>query len=87
MTTKAEANDVRELERLPFEKALEELEKAVEQLESGELALDEQVKCYERGMKLIEVCRARLKDASARIAKVVAAEGEEIEIEELEAPE
>ncbi|MFQ6133631.1 MAG: exodeoxyribonuclease VII small subunit [Armatimonadota bacterium] len=87
MTTNAEADNLDDLEQLPFEKALEELEAAVERLESGELSLDEQVKCYERGMKLIAVCRKRLKDASARIAKVVAAEGDRIEIEELESPE
>lgn len=87
MTKKAGNENLPDPEQLPFEKALEELEKTVEQLESGELTLNEQVKCYERGMKLIEACRARLKDATARIAKVVAAEGDEIVIEEQQPPE
>ena len=69
---------------LSFEQALEELEQVAEDLESGELTLEQQVTRYERGMLLIRACRQKLEQATARIAKVVGVEGDEVEVEEME---
>ncbi len=73
-----------EIAALSFERALEELEQVVDDLESGELKLEEQVARYERGMLLIRACRDKLEQASAKIAKVVGVEGEEVVLEEME---
>jgi exodeoxyribonuclease VII small subunit len=50
-----------------FEASLAELEKIVEQLESGDLPLEESLKLFENGVKLSRVCRDRLSAAERRI--------------------
>ncbi len=50
-----------------FEASLAELEKIVGQLETGELALEESLKLFEKGVKLTRECRERLSDAERRI--------------------
>jgi len=54
-------------EELSFEKAMGELERVVEQLERGNLGLDEALAAYERGIRLIRRCRELLKRAEQRI--------------------
>lgn len=56
---------------LSFEDALKRLEEIVRQLESGEAALDRSIELYEEGDRLRAQCEARLKDAQARIEKIV----------------
>lgn len=51
-----------------FEGALEQLEKLVEQLESGNLPLEKSLSCYEEGKKLVSSCRDILDKAEQRIA-------------------
>lgn len=43
------------------------LEKIVEQMEAGELPLEELIVRYEEGMKLVKVCQERLAAAEQRI--------------------
>lgn len=50
-----------------FEKALTELEKIVEALESGELTLDQALKKYEEGVGLTRACQAKLQEAEKKI--------------------
>ncbi len=50
-----------------FEKALEKLEKIVEELESGSLPLDGSLKRYEDGIKLARECQKRLDKAKGKI--------------------
>ena len=50
-----------------FESSLAELEQIVEQLESGELPLEESLRLFESGVKLSRECRDRLTDAERRI--------------------
>ena len=57
-------------EKLSFEQALEQLEKIVESLESGDTPLSELVDRYEQGTRLIEHCRSKLNDAEIRIQKI-----------------
>lgn len=52
---------------LSFEKALERLEKIVEELENGELALDDSLKRYEEGVRLAKDCQKKLDKAKAKI--------------------
>jgi exodeoxyribonuclease VII small subunit len=52
---------------LKFEKALEELKGIVEKLERGDLELEESLKMFERGVKLMAVCQKKLEDAERRV--------------------
>ena len=58
---------------LSFEDALAELEKIVRQLEEGKGGLDASIKAYERGAALKRHCEAKLKEARARIDKIMLA--------------
>ena len=46
-----------------FEKALEELEGIVEDLESGDLSLENSLKSFEKGVKLARQCQEQLSKA------------------------
>jgi exodeoxyribonuclease VII small subunit len=50
-----------------FEKALGELKGIVDRLERGDLELDESLKLFERGVRLIQVCSKKLEDAQRRV--------------------
>ena len=50
-----------------FEQAMKRLEEIVEQMESGELPLEDLIVRYEEGMKLVQVCQERLASAEKRI--------------------
>ena len=52
---------------IDFEGALEELEGLVEQMESGELTLEQSLKAFERGVKLTRDCQGALQAAELRI--------------------
>ncbi|MBO5417296.1 MAG: exodeoxyribonuclease VII small subunit [Clostridia bacterium] len=47
-------------EKLNYEDAITKLEVIVRQMESGNLALEESVKAYEEGMKLVRFCEKEL---------------------------
>jgi len=50
-----------------FEAAISELESIVKKLEEGDLALEQSLALYERGVQLSRFCHARLEDAERRI--------------------
>lgn len=52
---------------MKFEDALKKLEKIVEDLESGELSLDEALKKYQEGIELSRQCSQRLENAKKKI--------------------
>lgn len=63
-------NNTSDIEELPFEKAIQELEEIVGKLEKASVSLDESVKLYERGEALKKRCDALLREAEARIEKI-----------------
>lgn len=60
---------------LSFEDALRELESIVQQLERGQVKLDEAIAAYERGAALKRHCEAKLAEAKAKVDKIVLAAG------------
>ena len=50
-----------------FEAAIVELETIVKKLEEGDLALEQSLVLYERGVQLSRFCHARLEEAERRI--------------------
>lgn len=53
-----------------FEKSLDELEKIVEELQNGDISLDESIKLFERGIKLSDECRKTLETARQKITSL-----------------
>ncbi|WP_116653016.1 exodeoxyribonuclease VII small subunit [Pelagibacterium sediminicola] len=62
-----------DIAEMSFEAALDELEKIVQQLESGRAPLQESIAIYERGEALKRHCEGLLKKAEARIEKITLA--------------
>ena len=58
-----------------FEKSLKKLERIVQELEEGNLSLDEALKKYEEGIGLAKGCSRMLQDAKTRVEKLVKKEG------------
>jgi len=65
----AENNNV-DVKKMPFERAIEELESIVKRLEEGKVPLEESVAIYERGEALKARCEELLRQAEARVEKI-----------------
>ena len=59
-----------DVSQLSFEAALAELEKIVDGLERGDVALDKSIENYERGEALKAHCDKLLKSAETRVEKI-----------------
>lgn len=60
-----------------FEKNLSALEGVVEQLESGQLTLDEAMKAFEKGIALTRECQESLASAEQKVQVLMNQQGEE----------
>jgi exodeoxyribonuclease VII small subunit len=56
---------------MSFEDALAELDRIVRQLETGATRLDESIAAYERGSQLKAHCERKLKEAQAKVDRIV----------------
>jgi exodeoxyribonuclease VII small subunit len=54
-----------------FEVALEELEGVVEQLETGELPLEESLAAFEKGVGLVNYCNQKLTEVEKKVEMLV----------------
>jgi len=54
-------------QKISFEKAMERLEKLVEELEEGGISLEDSLKKFEEGVKLSRLCSDKLKEAQKKI--------------------
>lgn len=50
-----------------FESALEDLESIIEQLESGDLSLDDSLAAFEKGVGLVKYCNQKLNEVESKI--------------------
>lgn len=86
MTTPSETDtpsqDATEL--ADFETSLDELETLVEQMESGDLTLEESLQAFERGVALTRSCQNALKSAELRVQKLTSTGTSEITLGERE---
>ncbi|QIR14027.1 exodeoxyribonuclease VII small subunit [Shewanella aestuarii] len=55
-------------ESLSFEQSLNELETIVSSLEQGEVSLDDALKQFERGIKLVRQSQAKLEQAQQKVS-------------------
>ena len=61
--------------KIDFEKSLTRLETLVHEMESGELALEQMIKHFEEGSKLVTLCSKKLNEVEQKIEKLVKKEG------------
>ena len=54
--------------KLSFEKAIEKLEKLVDELETGELPLDKALAKFEEGIKLSRLCQQKLDETEKKVS-------------------
>jgi exodeoxyribonuclease VII small subunit len=59
-----------DVKTMAFERAIEELETIVKELEGGKVPLEKSVEIYERGEVLKKRCEELLKQAEARVEKI-----------------
>ncbi|MEZ8186079.1 MULTISPECIES: exodeoxyribonuclease VII small subunit [Shewanella] len=55
-------------ENLSFEQSLTELETIIAHLEQGEVSLDDALKQFERGIKLVRQSQAKLEQAQQKVS-------------------
>jgi exodeoxyribonuclease VII small subunit len=58
-----------------FEASLDELEKVVKQLETGDLSLERSIELFERGVNLSDACRKQLEEAETRVEMLLRKDG------------
>ncbi|HEC83001.1 MAG TPA: exodeoxyribonuclease VII small subunit [Firmicutes bacterium] len=68
---------------MKFEDAMKRIEEIVNQLEKGDLPLEQALEHFEEAIKLARICQAKLEDAQQRISKLVR-EGEDFRLEPFE---
>ena len=54
-------------EELPFEEAIKRLEALVRELEGGNAPLDQSLKLFEEGVRLVSSCKEQLDKAEQRV--------------------
>ena len=71
--------------KLDFEKNISVLEDIVSKLESGEVSLDESLKLFEEGVKIIKECNTELDNAEQKVNILLAGKDGSITEEKFEA--
>lgn len=66
----AKANPSVAVKKLKFEDAIEQVESVIDQIESGDIGLEQSLADYERATKLIAHCRSILDVAERRITEL-----------------
>lgn len=69
-----------------FEDCLQRLEKIVDELEKGDLPLEQALKLFEEGMELSNSCRKELESAEGKVEILLKQNGK-MQAEPFEAPE
>ncbi len=73
-------------ENISFEKAIDLLQKQIEQLQNGNLSLEDSLKTFQDAVELSRICNAKLDSAQEEVKKIVADEnGKDYELEDFEA--
>jgi len=72
------------MEKKKYEDKVKELETIINDLENGEIDLDESIKKYIKAMELVKSCDEDLKRVEEQVSKIVLENGE---MEDFEIPE
>lgn len=60
-----------------FEDSLKDLEEIVEQLEQGDISLEESLKSFEQGVKLTRTCQKALQEAEQKVQILLEKNGQQ----------
>jgi exodeoxyribonuclease VII small subunit len=71
------------LKNQSFETALENLQALVEQLESGELPLEDSLAAFENGVTLVKYCNQKLSEVEKKIELLVRDKEGKLQLKEL----
>ncbi len=71
-------------EKKKFEEAVKELERVVEQLESGELSLEDSLAAFENGIRLVKLCNQKLTEVERKIELLVKDKDGKLQLKPLE---
>jgi exodeoxyribonuclease VII small subunit len=63
---------------IKFEKAMARLEEIVQSLEKGDIPLEDSLKIFEEGIKLSQVCMAKLDEAEKKVEILMKDKGKTI---------
>ena len=69
---------------IKFEEALKKLEKIVNDLEGGDLSLEDSLARYEEGIRLSRVCQKKLETAKKKVEMLVKSKDGKIKLEPFE---
>ena len=64
--------------KIDFEASLKELENIVEQMEQGEITLEQSLQNFERGIELTRACQKALQEAEQKVQILTQQNGEEV---------
>ncbi len=62
-----------------FEASIERLETLIDQMETGDLSLEESLKTYENGVRLTRQCQQALTDAQLKVDALLAQHSDQVE--------
>ncbi len=70
--------------KIKFEEKMKNLEEIINDLENGEIDLDESIEKYTKAMALVKECDSELKNVEEQVSKLVTESGEikDFEIDE-----
>ena len=74
------------MNEITFEKALQDLEEIIKDLESGSIPLEEAINKYTDAMNLVKICQEKLDKATKQVNKILS-ENDELRDFELECKE
>jgi len=64
-------------DKIEFESAIKELETLVEQMEQGDITLEQSLENFERGIELTRACQKALQEAEQKVQILTQKQGEE----------
>ncbi|MBQ8545881.1 MAG: exodeoxyribonuclease VII small subunit [Clostridia bacterium] len=64
---------------ISFEEAIEKLEEIVESLENGDFPLEESLKLYEEGVRLVNICNTKINNVEKSVKILSNSNGELVE--------
>lgn len=75
------------MKEMSFEDAMKKIEAIVDELEKGDLALEESLKRFEEAVKLARVCHKKLESAQQKVSKLIKSGEDKFELEPIDEPE
>ena len=66
------------IDTMPFEEAMNELEKLVESLDKGDISLDQAISAYDKGSRLKDLCQKKLNEAKMKVETIQSSDNSDV---------